>query len=113
TKANRVATSREMETDLTQEGAIMGTPVYMPPEQAAGQIHAIDRRSDVYSLGAILYEMLALQPPIDKQGGPLAVLMRVAEGRIAPPEQCSPQRARMIPPELSAVAMKALAKDPQ
>ena len=93
----------------------MGTPVYMPPEQATGQIGAIDQRSDVYSLGAILYEMLTLEPPIDKEGGYLAVLMRVAEGEIVPPEQRSPQRARAgkIPKELAAVAQKAMAKSPQ
>src|SRR5262249_50806655 len=65
---SRVDTSREPEADLTQEGSILGTPVYMPPEQALGNVQAIDQRSDVYALGAILYEMLTLQPPIDKKG---------------------------------------------
>ena len=101
----------EPEADLTQEGAVLGTPVYMPPEQATGKVEAIDQRSDVYSLGAILYEMLTLQPPIDKEGGYLAVLMRVMQGEIVPPEQRA--RAGKIPQELSAVAMKALAKNPQ
>jgi len=93
----------------------VGTPVYMPPEQATGNLQAIDARSDIYSLGAILYEMLALLPPIDKEGGYLAVLMRVMQGEIVPPEQRNPQRARAgkIPKEMSAIAMKALAKSPQ
>ena len=91
----KVQTSRNVEADLTQDGAVLGTPAYMPPEQAAGR-HPGSRspRSDVYSLGAILYEMLTLQPPIDKEGGYIAVLMRVAQGEIVPPEQRNPQRAR-------------------
>ena len=106
----KVATSRDADADLTQEGAIVGTPAYMPPEQALGKIDAIDQRSDIYSLGAILYEMLTLQAPVDKEGGYLSVLMRVGQGEIVPPEQRTPQR--VIPKELSAIALKALAKEP-
>jgi len=114
-RISKVETSREPEADLTQEGAILGTPSYMPPEQAAGHIDAIDQRSDLYSLGAILYEMLTLLPPVNKEGGYLEVMMRVVAGEIAPPAQRTPQRARegKIPRELSAVAMKALARQPQ
>ena len=114
-RSSKVETSREAEADLTQEGAVLGTPVYMPPEQATGQVEAIDQRSDIYSLGAILYEMLTLQPPVDKEGGYLAILMRVMEGEIVPPEQRDPKRAKAgrITRELSAIAMKALAKNPQ
>ncbi len=113
TSSSQVVTSRELDADLTQEGAVMGTPVYMPPEQAAGKIHEIDERSDIYAMGAILYEMLTLQPPISKEGGYWPVLMRVTQGKIDPPEVKAPERARagQIPPELAAVAMKALAKE--
>lgn len=110
----RVVTSREPDTDLTQEGAVLGTPLYMPPEQATGCVQDVDERSDVYSLGAILYELLTLQPPIEAKGGFPAIVLRVVEGRIIPPEQRAPQRVRagQVPKELSAVALKALAKDP-
>ncbi len=112
--SNKVVTSRQGETELTMEGTVMGTPVYMPPEQANGQVSAIDRRSDIYALGAILYEMLTLQTPVDKDGGFKSVLFRVMEGNIAPPAQRNPKRAKegKIPPDLAAVAMKALAKNP-
>jgi serine/threonine protein kinase len=113
-RSSKVITSREPDADLTQEGVIVGTPVYMPPEQASGNLHAIDQRSDVYALGAILYEMLTLQPPVDQEGGFTAILMRVVQGEIVAPDQRAPQRARdgRIPRELAAIAMKALAKDP-
>jgi serine/threonine protein kinase len=110
--SGKVVTGRAVDANLTQAGAVLGTPSYMPPEQAMGE--AVDQRSDIYSLGAILYEILTLSPPVGRGGDHLAILMRVAEGDIRPPEKQAPQRARQgwIPPELSAVAMKALAKDP-
>jgi serine/threonine protein kinase len=108
----KVVTSRGVDANLTQTGAVLGTPAYMPPEQAMGE--AVDQRSDIYSLGAILYEILTLSPPVGRGGDQLAILMRVAEGAIKPPDVQAPERARQgwIPPELSAVAMKALAKNP-
>ena len=92
---------------LTVEGAVSGTPAYMPPEQAEGKLEEIDHRSDVYSLGAILYELLTLERPVEGQTIH-QVLLNVADGKITPPEQRTP--GRHIPKELSAVVMKAMAK---
>jgi serine/threonine protein kinase len=105
-----VATNRGDVDEHTVEGEILGTPVYMSPEQAAGRIHDIDARSDVYALGAILYEILTLRPPHENQGGYLPTVMKVIEGGIEPPQVRAPDRARKgkIPPELAAIAMKAL-----
>ncbi len=81
-----VHTRREMGEERTQDGVIVGTVVYMPPEQALGRISDIDRRSDIYALGAILYALLTLQPPIEVEGDHFAALLRVTEGNIKPPE---------------------------
>ena len=88
--------------------AIEGTPAYMAPEQARGELSEVDERSDIYSLGAILYELLTLSPPV-RGRSVRAILDDVVAGRILEPESRAPERT--IPPELSAIAMKALARD--
>ena len=107
TTANRPTVHK---LDETHDGAVLGTPVYMPPEQAMGQISSMDARSDVYALGAILYEMLTLRTPVE--GEEIKdVLHKVIFGHIFAPEALTPQRA--IPRDLSAVAMKSLSLRPE
>jgi eukaryotic-like serine/threonine-protein kinase len=92
----------------TLDGAISGTPNYMPPEQAAGQIDEIDFQSDVYSLGAILYHILAYVPPFERT--PLRQLLdNVKKGNFEAPRKRRPMLK--IPRELDAICMKALARN--
>jgi len=103
-----VETSRvEKASTRTLEGSMIGTPAYMPPEQAEGKLDQIDERSDTYSLGAILYEILALERAIRGETQ-MAVILNVVKGNIVPPEKRAPGRS--IPRELSAIAMKCLSK---
>jgi PAS domain S-box-containing protein len=92
----------------TVQGQALGTPAYMAPEQAAGRLDLIDRRTDVYGLGAVLYEVLTGQPPFS---GPdtAAVLRRVQEEEPATPRQLWPE----VPPALEALCLRALAKRPE
>ncbi|MHC4830573.1 MAG: serine/threonine-protein kinase, partial [Planctomycetota bacterium] len=89
----------------TIHGAVMGTPGYMPPEQARGEVDAIGPRSDVYSLGGILYFLLTGAAPF-RGADSAAILLQVrAQAPTAPREN-----DRSVAPELDAICMKALAK---
>lgn len=91
----------------TQTGAIIGTPDYMSPEQASGTPEDVTGLSDIYSLGAILYEMLTGQPPF-KSEHPFDTLVHVIHREPVPPRQ----RNRQIPPELELVCLQCLEKNP-
>ena len=96
---------------LTMDGMVLGTPTYMPPEQAEGRIDALDPRSDVYSVGALLYTLLTGRMPyVDPSEPPTAgkVIMALIEGPPAPVLELDPG----IPAELVAICEKAMARDP-
>ena len=89
----------------TMMGSIMGTPAYMPPEQAKGKLDEIDARADIYSLGGILYKLLTNQQPIQKGKNIKELLKRVIDGEIIPPRQ----HEASIDKPLEAICLKALA----
>lgn len=92
---------------LTESGAVMGTPAFMSPEQASGQTKNVDRRSDVYSLGATLYDLLAERPPF--VGTSVAeVLLSVLTHEPEPVRTLNTS----VPQDLDTITMKCLNKEP-
>ncbi|MHC4777240.1 MAG: serine/threonine-protein kinase [Planctomycetota bacterium] len=103
-----VATVRsEKETGKSLTGDVMGTPSYMPPEQADGRVEEVDERSDVFALGGILYRILCHEAPYTGETV-TNVMMKAVEGRIVPPRRRSPYLP--IPAELESICMKAAAR---
>jgi len=92
---------------LTKTGEALGTPLFMSPEQLVGERGRIDGRSDVYGLGATLYELLAGRPLFDATDWP-GLVRAILEKRPTPPHEIAPA----VPVELSRIVMKAVEKQP-
>ncbi|XZE51525.1 protein kinase domain-containing protein [Planctomycetaceae bacterium SH139] len=102
-----LAKNLESESGLTRTGSVMGTPSYMPPEQAGGDNEQVGPRSDVYSLGALLYCLVVGRPPF-QAANPLDTLLQVMSVEPVSPRQLNPQ----IPKDLETICLKCLQKEP-
>jgi WD40 repeat protein len=92
----------------TESGTVLGTASYMSPEQASGRNSTIDARSDIYALGAILYELLTGRPPF-KAASPIETIAQVLGSEVLTPSRLQPG----VPRDLENICLKCLQKEPQ
>jgi predicted Ser/Thr protein kinase len=101
-----LAKALQTESSISVSGAVMGTPAYMPPEQARGELDQIDPQSDVYSLGATIYAVLCRKQPFSGQN-PMEILMKACNEQPTSPRSLN----AAIPEEVEAIILKAMSKD--
>jgi hypothetical protein len=96
--------------DASQHAVVMGTPAFMSPEQAAGQRKELDPRSDVFSMGAILYQLCTQRPPHSSENYE-EVLELARAGAPPAPSEVAPDG--VVPPELERIVLRAMAREPE
>ena len=98
--------AKEWNQDITETGSVLGTPTYMSPEQARGEVSKLDRRADIYSLGATLYQVVTGRPPVTGSNA-LEILSAIGSADVPTMRALSLD----IPKDLEAITLKCLEKD--